>query len=54
MAVATPTEPAPVTIIKLDAPVTAAAFRIFQPKGKGPAGRPDLMWVREVELLAAQ
>jgi hypothetical protein len=54
VASATPTEPVPVTIIKLEAPVTAEAFRILQPQGKGPAGRPNLMWVREVELFAAQ
>jgi len=42
------------TIITLEAAVTAQAFRIFQPKGKGPVGRPDLMWVREVELFGTQ
>jgi len=51
VATATPKEPVPATVIPLNPPVTAAAFRLFQPKGKGPAGRPDLMWVREVELF---
>jgi len=54
VATATPAEPVPMTIIKLEAPVTAGAFRILQPKGKGPAGRADLMWVREVELFGAK
>jgi hypothetical protein len=52
VAAAKPTDPVPVTIIPLNPPVAALAFRLFQPKGKGPAGRPDLMWVREVEVFA--
>jgi len=34
--------------------VTGARFRILQPAGKGPRDRPNLMWVREVELFAAE
>lgn len=30
-------------------PVTTDSFRIFQPPGGGSSGRPDLMWVAEVE-----
>ncbi|MFS8665504.1 MAG: family 10 glycosylhydrolase [Limnochordales bacterium] len=30
-------------------PVTTTRLRIWQPPGGGPAGRPDLMWVAEVE-----
>lgn len=42
----------PQTQIVLDQPVTAESFRLIQPPGKGPAGRGNLMWVREVELFA--
>ncbi len=42
------------TVITLDAPVTATRFRILQPAGQGPRDRPNLMWVREVELFAAE
>ena len=33
------------------APVTAKRFRFLQPVGKGPKGRPGLMWVREIEVF---
>lgn len=51
VAIATPKEPVPVTIIPLETPVTAPAVRLLQPPGRGPAGRPNLLWVREVELF---
>ncbi|HEY8418162.1 MAG TPA: family 10 glycosylhydrolase [Limnochordales bacterium] len=31
-------------------PVATDRLRVFQPPGGGPAGRPDLMWVAEVEV----
>ncbi|MEW6046203.1 MAG: family 10 glycosylhydrolase [Bacillota bacterium] len=31
-------------------PVTARALRLVQPAGGGPLGRPDLMWIAEVEV----
>ena len=46
-----PAAPAPQSEIRLDAPVTAERFRLLQPKGKGPEGRGNLLWVREVELF---
>ncbi|HEY8498261.1 MAG TPA: family 10 glycosylhydrolase, partial [Limnochordales bacterium] len=32
------------------APITVGKLRLVQPAGGGPAGRPDLMWVAEVEV----
>lgn len=52
LATVKPEEPVAVTRIRLDEPVTGSRFRILQPAGKGPAGRANLMWVREVELFA--
>ncbi|NLF19058.1 MAG: hypothetical protein GX595_17655, partial [Lentisphaerae bacterium] len=46
-----PTAPEAVSTLALPAPATAARFRVLQPAGKGPAGRPHLMWVRELELF---
>ncbi len=54
VATARPDEPVERTQIQLDEPVTADRFRIYQPAGKGPAGRANLMWVREVELFVAE
>jgi hypothetical protein len=51
VATARPTEPVPMTVLPLETPVTVAALRLFQPAGQGPAGRPNLLWVREVELF---
>jgi hypothetical protein len=45
------TQPAPLTEIKLDQAVTGTRFRLLQPAGQGPAGRGNLMWVREVEVF---
>lgn len=50
---ATPDTPEPVTIIELPEPVSASRLRLLQPEAGGPEGRKNLMWVREVELLAA-
>ena len=38
--------------LRLPQAVTAARFRVLQPVGRGPTGRKDLLWVREVELFA--
>jgi len=54
VATAAPGEPVPETAMRLERPVTARRFRVFQPKGKGPRGRPGLMWVREVEVFPPQ
>jgi hypothetical protein len=51
VATAKPDGPTPRTEIILDPPATASAFMFLQPPGKGPAGRPHLMWVREIELI---
>ena len=51
VAVARPVAAAAATSMRMPTAVTAHAFRILQPAGKGPAGRPHLMWVREVELF---
>ncbi len=53
IATAKPAEPVPQTTMRLTKPVTAVRFRLLQPKGAGPEGRPHLMWVREVELFGA-
>ena len=42
----------PMTTVVLDRPVRARAIRVWQPAGAGPKGRPQLMWVREVEVFA--
>lgn len=42
-------EPAPETQVPVP-PVTAASLRIVQPSGAGCAERPDVMWIREVEV----
>ncbi|MGD9495361.1 MAG: discoidin domain-containing protein [Armatimonadota bacterium] len=42
------------TAIRLDQPATGTRFRILQPAGRGPRDRPNLMWVREVELFAGE
>jgi hypothetical protein len=34
-------------------PFTASAVRLFMPAGKGPANRPNLLWMNEVELYRA-
>jgi hypothetical protein len=39
----------PVTTIRFD-PVTTTALRLLQPKGSGPATRPNIMWLREVAV----
>lgn len=46
-----PPKPVPVTNIRLEPPVIVTALRLFQPPGRGPAGRPNLLWVREVEVF---
>ena len=35
-------------------PVTTRALRLYQPAGGGALGRPDLMWVAEVEVYGPQ
>lgn len=39
------------TVIELDRPVTTARLRLLQPAGAGPSDRPNIMWVREVEVF---
>jgi len=51
VASAKPDAPIAQTTIDLPAPVSSKAIRLFQPKGRGPVGRPHLMWVREIELF---
>lgn len=43
-------EPVTQSAFRLPEPVTGRAFRLLQPRGQGPADRPDLLWVREVEF----
>jgi|LSQX01.3.fsa_nt_gb hypothetical protein len=50
----TPDAPTPRSEMRLDEPVTAERIRIYQPGGKGPEGRGNLMWVREVELFEGE
>ncbi|NPV46240.1 MAG: hypothetical protein HPY69_04755 [Armatimonadetes bacterium] len=45
-------EPVPQSAFRLAEPVTGRLFRLLQPRGQGPADRPDLLWLREVELYA--
>lgn len=45
-------EPVPQSAFRLPEPVTGRRFRLLQPRGLGPADRPDLLWIREVELYA--
>jgi len=47
-----PARPASETTVVLDRPVAVKSLRIWQPAGAGPAGRPNLMWVREVEVFS--
>jgi hypothetical protein len=49
-----PEEPAARSEIRLDQPVTSDRFRLSQPAGGGSADRPNLMWVREVELFGVK
>lgn len=49
-----PREPIARSEVRLDGSVTADRFRLYQPPGRGPDGRPNLMWVREVELFEAE
>ena len=45
-------EPASATAVRLDKPVQGRKIRLWQPPGAGPQGRPNLMWVREVEVYS--
>ncbi|NCO42780.1 MAG: hypothetical protein COZ06_18445 [Armatimonadetes bacterium CG_4_10_14_3_um_filter_66_18] len=54
LATAPPAEPSPFTVLSPKAPATANVFRFLQPAGKGSAVRPNLMWVREVEVFAPE
>ncbi|NOZ20052.1 MAG: hypothetical protein GXP25_03080 [Planctomycetes bacterium] len=40
----------PVTVVDLGKEITTQKLRVFQAKGCGVAGRPNLMWVREIEI----
>jgi hypothetical protein len=51
VALVKPGAPEPVTEIRFAQPVQSERFRFVQPMGAGPQGRPNLMWVREVELF---
>jgi hypothetical protein len=42
----------PQSDINLDSGLNTDRIRLLQPAGKGPASRPGLLWVREVELFA--
>jgi hypothetical protein len=46
--------PEPLSRVALPQPVIADRFRLLQPSGEGPAARPNLMWVREIELFDAE
>ncbi|MCD6361449.1 MAG: discoidin domain-containing protein [Armatimonadetes bacterium] len=39
------------TVLELDRPVTTGRLRLLQPAGRGPSERPNIMWVREVEVF---
>jgi hypothetical protein len=52
VATLTSQRPVPQSELKLDQPQTTDRVRLLQPAGKGPASRPGLLWVREVELFA--
>ncbi len=49
-----PEEPEARSELRLDQPVTSDRFRLSQPAGGGSADRPNLMWVREVELFGLE
>jgi len=46
-----PESPVPQTVINLKSPVASKGLRLYQPRGRGPANRGNLMWVREVEVF---
>jgi hypothetical protein len=41
------------TVFELDEAVTAKMLRLLQPSGRGSHERPNIMWVREVEVFTA-
>ena len=41
------------TVFELDEAVTASVLRLLQPSGRGSHERPNIMWVREVEVCEA-
>lgn len=49
-----PAAPTFLTTFSLPRSVSAAAFRLYQPPGRGPVGRRNLLWLREVELFPAE
>ncbi|HUS80344.1 MAG TPA: discoidin domain-containing protein, partial [Armatimonadota bacterium] len=51
VATARPTAPEEETWIELEQPLITSRLRLLQPSGQGPEGRPNLMWVREVEVF---
>ncbi|MCC7495305.1 MAG: hypothetical protein IT204_23350 [Fimbriimonadaceae bacterium] len=52
LATATNPATAPQTAIQLAAPQTGQRFRFWQPAGRGSDERPNLLWVRELEVFA--
>jgi len=39
------------TVLEPDSPVRLTRLRLLQPAGRGPSARPNIMWVREVEVF---
>jgi len=39
------------TVLELAEPVSTDRLRLLQPAGRGPQARPNIMWVREVEVF---
>ncbi|HUS81338.1 MAG TPA: NEW3 domain-containing protein, partial [Armatimonadota bacterium] len=54
VATARPTAPEEETWIELEQPLVTSRLRLLQPSGQGPEGRPNLMWVREVEVFVGE
>ncbi len=44
-------DPAACDSFVADPPVRTSALRLLQPEGQGPPGRPDIMWVGEVQAF---
>jgi hypothetical protein len=51
VAIVRPPAPEAVTEIRFPQAIRSDRFRFLQPVGAGPQGRPNLMWVREIELF---
>ena len=42
------------TVLEPQTALTARRLRLFQPKGMGPRGRPNIMWIREIEIFVEE